>query len=139
MDLFFPSTDASQAGDSGPRPSGALDERRRLTRLPVQALVLYVEGRSFLGRGDLSTGGGRWTGRGLPAQWLRGGVVLGVRLPGMGAEVCVAGQVYCVRAAGDWTEVRVRFGTLPPALQQAIQRYSDDWFLVADASGLLGL
>jgi hypothetical protein len=44
-----------------------------------------------------------------------------------------------VRPSGEWTEVRVRFTALAPALQQAIQRSVDDWFVVADASGLLSL
>ena len=137
MDLYPPKT--PPVLEPVLQPAGAVDENRRVLRLPVNGLVLYLEGRTFLGRGDLSTGGARWTGPGLPLPQMRGGVVLGVRLPGMAAEMCVPGQVYSVRPSGEWTEVRVRFTALAPALQQAIQRSVDDWFVVADASGLLAL
>lgn len=121
------------------RPAGALDERRRFPRLPVGAMTLYAGGYAYAGRGDISVGGALWKGHAPPVMDTE--VVLGLRLPGLDREVRVKAAVCQVRAAGEltgeFTGVHTRFTRLPQGVEEAIARCVDDWFLIADASGLI--
>jgi PilZ domain len=130
---FIPLADLQPEPDLHPR--GALDERRRYPRLPVRALMLYAGNRGYVGRGDISAGGAFWLGDGTLE--MLGPVELGITLPGLEREVRVPALVCHLRHAGGMTGVHVRFAQLPREALEAITRYVDDWFLIADASGLL--
>ena len=113
----------------------ALTERRRSARLPYGTLWLHVEGQALAGAGDVSVGGALWKGPWTPR--LAHEVLLELRLP-PGGEVRVPARVCCVHALGPCMAVHLCFtGRLPPGLAQALARLVDDWFLVADVSGLL--
>ncbi|MCI0672615.1 MAG: PilZ domain-containing protein [Myxococcaceae bacterium] len=118
------------------RPVGALAERRQHLRMPLRGLTLYAEdGRAYAGRGDLSVGGARWTGDGQPPVGAR--VELGLALPGLSQEVRLQASVCQVQRGEGVTGVCASFFALPADVRETIARCVDDWFHIADASGLL--
>jgi hypothetical protein len=111
------------------------DERRQMPRLPVRALTLWLNGVAYPGRGDVSVGGAFWKGPGpLVAD---SEVTLGLRLPGLQGEVLVQADVCRVRSVGEWSALHARFKALPPHVEEALAAYVEDWFLIADVSGVL--
>lgn len=123
--------------DHPPPAVRTLSERRSAPRLPLGEITLWSHGVPYRGRGDVSAGGCFWKGTGAPQ--LPSEAAVSFRIPTLVEEVRLIATVLKRRSSANLDAIHFRFDQVPSGLQDALRQHADDWFEIADASGLLAL
>lgn len=102
-----------------------MEDRRESPRVPIKVLVRQVElGGSFEEReGDIALGGMYFQDKHLPVGTK---VELRFKVPGVGADVRVEGEILRISGKVGAYGAHVKFGEMPTRTELAIARLIDD-------------